>query len=59
MPNFDRISLTVSSKSTFYPFPFEKTTDFVFNRISLCGFFVKPTLPPFCVHIYRFFQINL
>lgn len=54
MPNFDRISLTVSSKSSFYPFPFEKTTDFVFNRISLCGFFVKPTLPPFCVHIYRF-----
>lgn len=59
MPNFDRISLTVSSKSTFYPFPFEKTTSFVFNRISLCGFSVKPTLLPFCVHIYRFFQINL
>lgn len=57
MPNFDKISLPVSSKSSFYPFPSEKTTAFVFNRISLCGFFVKPTLPPFCVHIYRFFKL--
>ncbi len=38
MPNFDKISLPVSSKSSFYPFPFEKTTSFVFNRISLCCF---------------------